>query len=76
MSITEKTENGTVRHPQEYLHPLLTFDGKQYASMTFDELHNGICDALRSDRPRLALETIGPDGQHTFHFEDGTSRNS
>lgn len=74
--ITERSKKGTARHPQEYLHPLLTLDGKQYASMTFDELHNRICDALRGDRPRLALETIGPDGQHTLHFEDGTPRNS
>ena len=29
--------------------------------MTFDELHNRICDAPRGDRPRLAIETIGAD---------------
>lgn len=73
--ITAETEKGTVRHPQEYSNPLLTLDGKQYASMTFDELHNSICDALRGDCPRLVIEAIGPDGQHSFHFEDGTSHN-
>lgn len=71
--ITKKTEKGTVRHAQEYSNPLLTLDGKQYASMTFDELHHRICDALRGDRPRLVFEAIAPDGQHSFHFEDGTS---
>jgi hypothetical protein len=67
--ITEETEKGTVRHPQEYSNPLLTLDGKQYASMTFDELHNRICDALRGDRPRLVFETLGPAGIHLLHFE-------
>ncbi len=74
--ITPETEKGTVRHPQEYSNPLLTLDGKQYASMTFDELHNRICDALRGNRPRLILETLSPDGLHSLHFEDGTPRNS
>jgi hypothetical protein len=76
VTITEETGKGTVRHPQEYSNPLLTLDGKQYASMPLNELHDCICDALRGDRPRLILETIGPDGQHSLHFEDGTSRNS
>ncbi len=74
--ITAETEKGTVRHPQEYSNPLLTLDGKQYASMTFDELHNRICDTLRGNRPRLILETLSPDGLHSLHFEDGTPRNS
>ena len=74
--ITEETEKGTARHPQEYANPLLTLDGKQYANMTFDELHHRICDALRGDRPRLAIETIGPDGRPSLHFDDGTSRTS
>ncbi|MDC8450270.1 MAG: hypothetical protein LV473_18220 [Nitrospira sp.] len=73
--ITEETEKGTARHPQEYSNPLLMLDGKQYASMTFDDLHNRICDALRGARPRPAIETIGPDERHSLHFEDGTSRN-
>lgn len=73
--ITEETEKGTERHPQEYSNPLLTLDEKQHGSMTFDELHNRICDALRGDRPRLVIETIGPDGRHSLHFEDETSRN-
>jgi hypothetical protein len=70
--ITDETEKGTVRHPQEYSNSFLTLDGKQYASMTFDELHTRICDALRGDRPRLVIETIGPDGRHSLQFEDGT----
>mgnify|MGYP003385100238 CR=1 FL=1 len=73
--ITEEAEKGTTRHPQEYLNPLLILDGKQYTSMSFDELHNRICDALRGDRPRLAIEIIDSDGRHSLHFEDGTSRN-
>lgn len=64
VSITEKTENGTVRHPRDYSNPLLTLEGKPYVSMTFDELHNRICGALRGDRPRLVFETLGPAGLH------------
>lgn len=74
--ITEETEKGTIRHPQEYLNPLLTLEGKLYASMTFDELYNRICDALRGDRPRLLIETIGLDDRRSRHFENGTSHNS
>jgi len=72
--ITGETEKGTARNPQEYSNPLLVLDGKQYARMTFDELHDRICDALRGDRPRLVIETLGPDGRHSLHFDDGTSR--
>jgi hypothetical protein len=72
--VTEKTEKGTARHPQEYVNPLLTLDGKQYASMLFSELHDRICDALRGDRPRLVIEAIGLDGRHSLHFEDGATR--
>ncbi len=71
--ITGETEKGTARHLQEYSNPLLTLDGKQYASMTFNELHDRICDALRRDRPRLVIETIGPDGRmdHRRHAQIG-----
>ncbi|NOU12231.1 MAG: hypothetical protein HOO98_19775 [Nitrospira sp.] len=72
--ITEETEKGTIRHPQEYLNPLLTLEGKLYASMTFDELYNRICDALRGDRPQLVVEAIGQDGRRSLHFESGRSR--
>lgn len=75
MIITEKTEKGTARHPQEYSNPLLTIDGKHYSTMPFDELHTRICDALRGNRPRLVIETIGQDGRHSLHFEDGTYDN-
>lgn len=74
--ITEETEKGTARNPQEYSNPLLTLDGKRYVSMTFDELHDCICDALRGDRPRLLIETIGLDDRRSRHFENGTSHNS
>ena len=71
--ITDETEKGTARRPQEYSNPLLTLDGRQYESMTFNELHDRICDALRRDRPRLVIETIGPDGRmdHRRHAQIG-----
>jgi len=72
--ITEGTKKGTTRHPQEYMNPLLTLGGEEYASMTFDELHNLICDTLRGALPRLVMETIDPDGSILLHFEDESSR--
>ncbi|MDH5668842.1 MAG: hypothetical protein OEY86_12595 [Nitrospira sp.] len=74
--ITEETVKGTARHPQEYVNPLLTLEGKKYANMTFAELHTRICDALRSNQPRLVMETIAPDGSVLLDFEDGSSRNA
>lgn len=71
--ITEETKKGTARHPQEYSDPLLMLSGQQYASMTFAELHDRICNALRGYRPRLVIEAIGPDGRPSLYFEDGTS---
>lgn len=71
--VTEGTKKGTARHPQEYANPLLTLNGKQYANMPFDELHNRICDALRGNRPGLVIESIDSNRQHSLHFEDGTA---
>jgi hypothetical protein len=47
------TKKGTARSPQEYIDPLFVLTGEQYAKITFEELHNRICDALRGNRPRL-----------------------
>jgi hypothetical protein len=37
---------------------------KQYARMTFDELHRRICEALRGNRAAVAAEVLLPDGTH------------
>lgn len=57
---------------QEYIGPLLVVSGVEYAMMSFDALHERICDALRGRRPRLVAEMIGSDGEAELMFDDGT----
>ena len=72
--VTEGTPKGTDRSAQEYVDPLLVLSGAEYASMSFDDLHRRLCDALRGDRPRLVAESWGSDGRVHLHFEDGSVR--
>ncbi len=44
--VTEGTSKGTIRSPQEYVKPLLVLTGEVYAQITFDTLHECICQAL------------------------------
>jgi hypothetical protein len=46
------------------LSPLLVLTGQEYARMTFDELHDRICDALRGNRAPVVMEAFLPDGTH------------
>jgi hypothetical protein len=62
--VTEHSIKGTERSGQEYLSPLLVLTGEQYARMTFEELHDRICDALRGNRSPIAMEMFLPDGTH------------
>ena len=62
--VTEHSIKGTARNPQEYVSPLLVVTGKEYAQMTFEELHGRICDALRGNRSRVIAEVFQPDGTH------------
>lgn len=68
--VTEKTAKGTARSPQEYVDPLFVLSGEEYARLTFEQLHDRICDALRGGRPRLAAELIKPDGEHRLFYAD------
>jgi hypothetical protein len=43
---------------QEYIGPLLVLSGAEYRLMTFEVLHERICDALRGRRPRVVAEFI------------------
>ena len=72
--VTEGTPKGTERSAQEYVDPLLILSGREYTSLSFEDLHRRICDALRGDRPRLVAESWGPDGRVRLHFEDGSTR--
>lgn len=62
--VTEHSIKGTARNPQEYVSPLLLLTGREYAQMTFEELHGRICAALRGNRSRVIAEVFQPDGTH------------
>ena len=70
--VTQATRKGTDRSAQEYVSPLLVLSGLEYSTITFGDLHERICDALRGDRPRLVAESLGPDGRLRLLFEDGS----
>ena len=60
--VTEYTIKGTERSGQEYASPLLVLTGEEYARITFEELHQRICDALRGNRSPVVAEVFLPDG--------------
>lgn len=62
--VTEHSIKGTERSGQEYVSPLLLLTGQEYARMTFDGLHERICDALRGNRSPVVAEILLPDGTH------------
>ena len=62
--VTEYSIKGTERSGQEYVSPLLRLTGEEYARMTFQALHERICDALRGNRPPVLMEVLLPDGTH------------
>ena len=72
--ISEETTKGTRRSGQEYVNPLLTLSGREYANVPFRDLHDRICDALRGNRRAVTMETFGADGEIKIYFEDGTFR--
>ena len=60
--VTEFTPKGTARSGQEYSSPLFVLSGEDYAKITFSELYERICAALRGNRAPVALEILRPDG--------------
>ena len=69
--VTEETQKGTARSPQEYVNPLLVVSGRDHASISFVELHERICDALRGKGPRVMAESFTPDGGVQLVLSDG-----
>jgi len=69
--VSEETPKGTARSPQEYLNPLLTLSGREYASLSFIELHTRICDALRGKGPRVVAQSLTADGGIQLILSDG-----
>ena len=62
--VTEHSLKGTPRSPQECASPLLLLSGEEYLRITFAELHQKICDALRGNRSPIVAEVLLPDGSH------------
>jgi len=62
--VTEHSIKGTERSGQEYLSPLLMLTGEQYARITFQDLHERLCDALRGNRSPVLMELLLPDGTY------------
>jgi hypothetical protein len=52
VAVRESTE----KVGQEYIGPLLVLSGEEYAALSFQVIHERICDALRGRRPRLVAE--------------------
>ena len=69
--VTEETQKGTARSPQEYVNPLLVLSGRGYASISFSELHTRICDALRGDGPEVVAQSFTADGDIQLILSDG-----
>jgi hypothetical protein len=65
---------GTEKIGQEYVRPLLVLSGDQYAAMSFSELHDRICEALRGGHPRCIAEWVSGDGNNRLIFDDGSTR--
>lgn len=69
--ITDETKKGTARSGQEYANPLLVLSGREYASITFVELHTRICDALRGPGAEVVAQSFTPDGEIQLILSDG-----
>ena len=59
---------------QEYIGPLLVLSGSEYLAISFQELHERICDALRGSRPKLFAEVFAGDGKRTLMLDDGSAQ--
>jgi hypothetical protein len=62
--VTECSIKGSERSGQEYVSPLLVLTGEEYACITFEELHDRLCNALRGNRSPVVMEILNPDGSH------------
>jgi hypothetical protein len=69
--VTRGTAKGTPRSPQEYVNSLLVLSGRDYASITFADLHDRICDALRGNGPEVVAQTFTGDGGVQLVLSDG-----
>jgi len=71
--VVSTSTKGTSRSGQEYESPLLVLTGGEYATTSFQGLHDRLCAALRGGRPRLVLEVLDSNSGATLVFEDGST---
>jgi hypothetical protein len=72
--VTPDTPKGTDGHQgQEYADPLLVLSGAEYRSIPFGVLHDRLCDALRSGRPKVTGQLF-VHGKSLVLLDDGSSR--
>jgi hypothetical protein len=69
--VTEETQKGTARSPQEYLNPLFVLSGREYASISFIDLRARICDALRGKAPQVVAQSVAADDEIQLILSDG-----
>ena len=69
--VTEETQKGTARSPQEYANPLVILYGREYASISFVELHTRVCDALRGRGPEVVAQSFTADDEMQLVLSDG-----
>jgi hypothetical protein len=69
--VTEETQKGTARSPQEYRDPLLVLSGQEYASISFIDLHTSTCDALRGPGPQVVAQSFTADDEIQLILSDG-----
>ena len=55
--VTEHSLKGTERSRQEYVSPLLVLTGEEYARVTFEDLCERICYALRGNRAPVVMQS-------------------
>lgn len=68
--IRERTE----KPAQEYTNPLLVLSGAEYAAISFEGLHERICDALRGEKPRVVAQVFTPDGESELIYEGDAAK--
>jgi hypothetical protein len=64
--VTQFTAKGTERSAQEYPSPLLVLTGQEYAQITFQDLYDRLCSALRANRGPIIAEILKPDGSKSI----------
>lgn len=66
--------DSTEKRGQEYFGPLLVLSGQEYARMTFADLYDRICRALRGEHPQVIGEFARGDGSVRVMFENGSTK--